>query len=172
MRVQQFLFSSFHFTWLSPEQHIHEWTERKMSKRGQMIAIRVFLCNYVIIFVWKPYPSLMHSAPLPGGSCSSPVTKCVVARRRGGTQGWGRHGISTCSLGSSSVLGTHGTHGMWQWRYRREMLRVQCAVKSHWEGERTFDKTPSQHGSTLPRTWKARKTEKPLTDQRTRGRHD
>lgn len=90
MRVQQSLFSSFHFTWLSPEQHIHEWTERKMSKRGQMIAIRVFLCNYVIIFVWKPYPSLMHSAPLPGGSCSSPVTKCVVARRRGGTQGWGR----------------------------------------------------------------------------------
>lgn len=113
-RAQQSLFLPFFLSdWAPTDIFMNELREREMSECGQRTAMRVSLCDYVIVSVWKPYPGPMHSAPSHGGSCSSPVTKCCVIRCSGkcrgeeGETGGSRHDITKCLLSSSSVPGTH-----------------------------------------------------------------
>lgn len=59
--------SSFLFIWLGCKRHFREWTE--MSKRAQMIAVRVFLCDDVDYVCSETPPESLSDSGSRSQSC-------------------------------------------------------------------------------------------------------
>ena len=125
-------FPPFLFIWLGCKRDFHEWTGREMSERGLMIAIRVFLCNGVIVMsVLKTPPKSRRSAPLgeewellqvpsqtsqrSGRGAGMPEVWFLTqgSTGQGGQTGSRVHSINTYPLSSHPVLGTHRTCSTW-----------------------------------------------------------